>query len=103
MITAQCMLANTGKCICQEEDIEEIFFEDEKKRRFFSRNYCKYCYNVIYQEKPMALGQQQWKNKLPVQCVRYEFVNETPEQIKEILWGNRVTSFHEGHWALGIE
>lgn len=103
MITAQCMLANTKQCICDEERVVEIPFEDERKRHFFSRNYCRYCYNVIYQQKALFLEEDKWRNQFTPGRVRYDFVNESPEEIRSILSGIRGVAFHEGHWLLGIE
>lgn len=100
MVTAQCMLANTEKC-APGKRAGDIFFEDDRGRRFFSRNYCRYCYNVIYQQEAMVLRQRQWC-RLPVGRVRYDFVNETSGEIKEILAGNSEIAGNEGHWKLGI-
>lgn len=100
MVTAQCMPANTEKCVAGER-AATIYFEDSKGRRFFSRNYCRYCYNVIYQQEPMILQPRQWK-RLPVGRVRYDFVNEAAGEIREILGGNTQMMGNEGHWRLGI-
>lgn len=102
MVTAQCMTANIGKCICREGLSGDFYFEDRKGRRYFSRNFCRYCYNVIYQDEAMALREGQW-GSLPVKRIRFDFVNETPEEIREIMAGKNSASVNEGHWSLGIE
>ncbi len=102
MVTAQCMLANTDRCLCREDGSQRISFEDQKGRRFFSRNYCRYCYNVIYQEEALMLGRQQW-DRLSVARLRWDFVDESQSEVREILAGAGPKSPNVGHWNLGID
>lgn len=102
MVTAQCMLANTEKCLCREDDSRRISFVDQRGRRFFSKNYCRYCYNVIYQEEALMLGRQQW-DKLSVCRLRWDFVDENPARVRDIMAGAEPKSRNMGHWTLGID
>ena len=77
-----------------------IFFRDNKKREFFGVNYCKYCYNVIYQKEPMYLTEKQYRGVAG--SYRYEFTVETAKQIRQILSG-KVEASNTGHFTLGIQ
>lgn len=76
--------------------------QDGKGRRFFVQNFCKYCYNVIWQEKPLALtGEEGRLRECGIRNFRYDFTTETPEEMEEILAGG-VTKGWEGHFRQGV-
>ena len=60
MVSAQCVQANTRQCVVSDgkENGKSLPFTDQKKRTFMAVNYCKYCYNVIYQKEPLYLGKE---------------------------------------------
>ena len=104
MVSAQCVRYNTRGCGKQEgKDNSILTLQDGKKRKFLVCNLCKYCYNVIYQERPYVLaGEKDTLRQLGICRFRYDFTVETPEQVKEILMG-RLPQGHTGHFYAGVE
>ncbi|MDE6568145.1 MAG: U32 family peptidase [Lachnospiraceae bacterium] len=104
MVSAQCLACNTGHCKRTEQDAcRQLPFQGEKKRRFLAVNYCKYCYNIIYQGLPFSiqretetLGQQGFCQQ------RYEFTVETAEQVRRILAGHVPEQIEIGHYEQDV-
>lgn len=105
MISAQCLQANTEHCVCGEKKRDrKLRFSDEKKRSFVSVNYCKYCYNIIYQDKPVYIGEiLEDRMCFPVQSFRYAFTTESREEVREVLRGAPPFETGKGHFYKGIE
>lgn len=100
MVSAQCLACNTGHCRQVEQDAcRALPFQGEQKRRFLAVNYCKYCYNIIYQGLPFSIQRETetlWKNGF---CQwRYEFTVETADQVQQILTGHVPKQIETGHY-----
>lgn len=93
MVSAQCLYANTRECVCQDKEKQAfpIFFKNQKGREFLAINYCKYCYNMIYQKEPLILENRdnQWE-KWGIPLIRYIFTTESKKETAEVL-SERVT------------
>ena len=82
MITANCIQKTTGKCL-HKEGI--MFLTDRYKKKFAVRNYCKYCYNIIYNSSPLVLLDQKEEIKeVSPAALRLDFTIESEEQTKQI-------------------
>lgn len=106
MVSAQCMQANTERCVYGDGERQgrQIVFSDEKKRKFIAVNYCKYCYNIIYQEKPVYIREVlEDRKRYPVKFFRFAFTTETEEEVQKILEGEPPFTTYMGHFYKGIE
>lgn len=106
MVTAQCVCANQKGCVYENQRMHHqvISFEDQRQRRFESVNYCKYCYNMIYQEMPLYLPEQLdgWTGLYPSN-LRYEFTTESREETQAVLANRIEVETQKGHFDTGIE
>lgn len=101
MVSAQCIICNLFHCAgdSPEKRQQVLSFQDESGRRFFALNYCKYCYNVIYQEKAYSITDHLEKIKSRgFGALRYEFTLETEQEMREILSGQMPGECERGHW-----
>ena len=105
MVSAQCIQANQKVCVCQDpkEWHKQIVFEDQKKRRFVCVNYCRYCYNIIYQDIPLYLEEIADQSTTIAGSIRYSFTTESASLVEQILQGNMPCKTQRGHFDLGIE
>lgn len=105
MVSAQCMQANQKACVYQNPKgwQQVIPFEDKKKRRFVCVNYCKYCYNIIYQDIPLYIEELVDPKNKTAGSIRYSFTTENALQAEQILQGNIPKETQRGHYDLGIE
>lgn len=105
MVSAQCIQANQKVCVCQDpkEWHRQIVFEDQKKRRFVCVNYCRYCYNIIYQDIPLYLEEIADQSTTIAGSIRYSFTTESASLVERILQGNMPCKTQRGHFDLGIE
>ena len=105
MVSAQCIQANQKVCVCQDpkEWHKQIVFEDQKKRRFVCVNYCRYCYNIIYQDIPLYLEEIADQSTTIAASIRYSFTTESASLVERILQGNMPCKTQRGHFDLGIE
>jgi putative protease len=106
MVSAQCLCANMGGCVADDRtrQAQPIAFQDAKKRTFAAVNYCKYCYNVVYQENPLYLQEMAGEQKpLKIGGLRYSFTTESREQTEQILAGRLTERTQAGHFERGIE
>lgn len=104
MVSAQCVYANTRGCgIDSAKQAQTICFQDQKKRVFEAVNYCKYCYNVIYQKEPVYLKVLVDQKQIAVSSMRYAFTTESPDEVMRILAGTVQEKTQTGHFEKGIE
>ena len=64
----------------------------------------KNCYIILYYSTPLYL--QDLKAELlslKPKALRYNFVNEAPSQVKDILSGNTIKNYTRGHYKRGVE
>ena len=80
MTSAQCLIKHTKGCR-KAQGIYQL--TDEKKRKFYVNNCCKYCYNLIYTGEPVSLhGQLIEIQKLNPYRLRIDFTIEKPEAVE---------------------
>ncbi len=82
MISAQCLKNSTTGC----NRVPEIFvLKDRMGNRMPVKNDCTYCYNVIYNNRPLSLHnevQELLKNK--PSAMRLQFTTETKEEVEAV-------------------
>lgn len=105
MVSAQCVYANTKECVCCDKTRQAVplFFQNRKGKEFLSVNYCKYCYNVIYQKEPLFLGNMDnlWE-KWGIPLIRYVFTTEGKKETADVLSGRITEKTEIGHFENGI-
>lgn len=112
MVTAGCLKKTLKSCRRQSSWIS---LKDRKGICFPVFTFCKFCYNVIYNEKPVSLSDCS-KEVLQMHpaVLRLEFTDETPEQIRQIskLYCSaflkneknlQLKQFTRGHFKRGVE
>lgn len=83
MITANCIRKNMKGC---EKKDDILYMTDRYKKKFAVKNYCKYCYNVIYNPVPlMLLHQSEEIGRLCPAELRLDFVVESEKEMKKII------------------
>ena len=83
MVSAQCVKRNVKGC---DKRPGLLFLKDRKGKRFPVRNYCRFCYNVIYNSEPLWLADEtEAIRKLEAASFRLQFTTERPEEILSIL------------------
>ena len=106
MVSAQCVSYNTDTCalISGSGMNKHISFKDVKGREFMAVNYCKYCYNTIYQKKPVSLieYEDELYNK-GIRNFRYDFTIENKDKVNNILMGICDEPVEAGHYINGVE
>ncbi len=100
MVSAQCVLANTSGCRMKEC---QTSFSNQKGQMFVSANYCKYCYNILYQEEPLFIKEMAENEKLSVSSFRYAFTLEDREEVAKVLAGKISRMTCRGHFWHGVE
>lgn len=113
MVSAQCLIKTTKGCMTKSKMLTLV---DRYHKNFYVKNYCKYCYNVIYNGQPISLLKNVDEiSKLQPKNIRLNFTieneRETIEIIKEfvnVYKYNKNTSFEvkdytRGHFKRGIE
>ena len=112
MVSAQCIERTTSGC---SKKLGVRVLQDRRDEKFFARNYCDLCYNVIYTENPINL-RQEWDrvNELYPKMRRIQFTLEDKEQTETVLntffltdektvaRGKEDTDFTTGHFNRGI-
>lgn len=100
MVSAQCTVYNTKDCKKDSgADKSHTIIHDSEGREFIIVNYCKYCYNTIYQGK--ALSVIDYTDKLidiGISSFRYDFTIEGAEETAKILSGKYSKKTHTGHY-----
>lgn len=83
MITAQCIQKTTGGCDCKKKQIK---VQDRYKKTFVVKNYCDYCYNIIYNSSPTIIFDLKDDIvELNPRALRLNFTIEDENTTKEIL------------------
>ncbi len=105
MVSAQCMYANIRECVCKDKTGQAVplLFQNQKGKEFLSVNYCKYCYNVIYQKEPLFLGKMDilWE-EWGIPSIRYVFTTEGKRETADVLSGRVAEKIQTGHFEYGI-
>ncbi|MDO4942521.1 MAG: DUF3656 domain-containing protein [Lachnospiraceae bacterium] len=102
MISAQCQVKNHLKC--QKKEVC-LTLKDRYRKEFPVRNFCYYCYNVIYNGEPLCLENLQHEvDDLNPGGRIYRFTIESPTEVISVLEGNRNgKNYTKGHFKRGIE
>lgn len=105
MITASCVHKNATSC----DKTECIsFLKDRQNVLFPVRNYCKECYNIIYNSVPTILITEMKRlEKANISRFRLDFTVENKKEVADvfrILEGNDVSlAYTKGHYKRGVE
>ena len=105
MISAQCIHQSHG-CV-RKNDVSWLI--DRKQMKFPVKNFCDFCYNVMYNSVPLSLYRQ-WEViwDLKPAGLRLAFTTESKEETGMILRkflnneGEQLTSFTTGHFKRGV-
>lgn len=83
MVSTQCVMKNLKNCNHKSSIINMY---DKNKNCFFVKNYCEYCYNIIYNILPISLvSEKNIIDKLSPKGIRLDFTFENKEEIKKII------------------
>jgi len=105
MITAGCVHKNTSAC---DSKSGITYLKDRYNVLFPVKNYCKDCYNVIYNSVPTLLfGEIERLKQYGVSHMRMDFTIETAKEVENVLKlyeGNgREIDYTNGHYKRGVE
>ena len=100
MVSAQCTVRNINGCQkAYGVDGSHTIIHDSNGREFIIVNYCKYCYNTVYQGEPLSVVK--YVNNLSdirIKSFRYDFTIETAAEIDNILSEKYNGKTHTGHY-----
>lgn len=83
MTSAQCTLCNLSGCTHKTQILQ---LHDSNKNKFFVKNMCQYCYNVLYNGRALSLlDQKEELRQLNCYGYRLDFTIETVTEMSEIL------------------
>ncbi|MDO5519657.1 MAG: U32 family peptidase [bacterium] len=113
MTSANCVVKNTIGCTHKTSTYE---LKDRMNKNFIVLNYCKYCYNVIYNADPIALiSNKKEVMSLQPRNIRLDFTVEDEKTVEEIIKAYaleflenkssnlQIKSFTKGHFKRGVE
>ncbi|MBQ8933487.1 MAG: U32 family peptidase [Lachnospiraceae bacterium] len=107
MVSAQCLRKTTGECRKRMPDNGEILYlKDRTGAEMPVRNYCRFCYNIIYNSVPTVIFDLEKEiRQISPHSVRYEFSTESGPETFAVLEG-RVpkgnSAFTRGHLHRGV-
>lgn len=111
MISAGCIKKTLGKC---NHVPEKTFLKDRLNHKYPVKNYCDFCYNIMYNDEPLVLyDQMDIILDLNPKRVRLQFTVESAEEMEqmlsyyeEALAGSEMAEpdvpFTRGHFRRGI-
>lgn len=83
MVTANCVAKTCNQC---NKSRDSYILKDRMAQNMNVRCVCDYCYNVIYNAKPLSLAKYAENiEELKVSSIRLEFINETAAEIKHLV------------------
>lgn len=106
MTTAGC-LHKTLDCCRNREEL--WYLKDRYHKKFPVKNFCRDCYNIIYNSQPVyLLDRMEELKKTGAGAYRIMFTTEKREEVEQILlqWSGHEkarTDFTRGHWKRGVE
>ena len=113
MVSVQCIRQNTRGC---QRTPELLTIEDRYKNKFPVKNQCKFCYNKIYNCRPLSLlSKKEEVLALAPAAVRLDFTTETVQEAVKIAeyyisaykkgasYTEEPWDFTRGHFNRGIE
>lgn len=114
MVSAQCIRKTTGSGKCKVEDGRLQKLTDRMNNVFPVKNYCKFCYNRIYNCKPLSLLTQKREiERIRPKVLRLDFTTETPAEAEDVakqfaavfcngVDATELKDFTRGHFKRGI-
>ncbi len=113
MTSAQCLVKSTKGCT---QNFGYYQLKDRYDKNFIVCNYCKYCYNVIYNADPIVLLKQSEEiMEMSPANLRLDFTIENGDEVQTIIEAYimaffecresefSVKNFTKGHYKRGIE
>ena len=106
MTTAGCLHKTLNQC---RKKTDTWTLKDRYQKEFPVKNYCRDCYNVIYNSQPLyLLDQMETVQSLGVGAYRMMFTTESAAEVKQVLcgWmtgGKPQMDFTRGHFKRGVE
>ncbi len=103
MVSAQCVRKTTGSGKCKGDGkLQEL--TDRMNNVFPVKNYCKFCYNRIYNCKPVSLLTQNREiERIAPKVLRLDFTTEKPLEAKNIAEKFIAAFCGSGDESLGVE
>ncbi len=84
MVSAQCILKTSDKCRRNSPGIHRI--KDRYDSQYFVENHCDFCYNIIYTDRPIYLGDElRQLTELMPEYLRLEFTVEDQRETEKLL------------------
>lgn len=113
MVSAQCLQKNRKSCTKKAGILTLL---DRYSNEFPVKNQCKFCYNKIYNCKPLSLlSKKEEVKEIAPSAIRLDFTTETVKEAKEItrcfvaaykegvVYEKEPWDFTRGHFNRGIE
>lgn len=113
MTSAQCVYKNTKHCIKKQT---RLLLQDKFEKEYWSFNRCKFCYNQIYETKPISL--HEYMDEI-LSCkpehIRIDLLTESKQESEQLIkyyadiLNKRevvkcpVSSYHTGHFRKGVK
>ena len=98
MVSAQCN-RHDWKSSTKNQNL----FSDNKNNEFIAVNYCKYCYNTIYNSEPLYLAEfESEMYDMGIREFRYDFTIEDEKDTTDVLFGRCSKKTGKGHYLHGI-
>lgn len=95
MVSAQCIASYGAGKDCVGKPRRTVI-ADERKETLVCRNFCSFCYNILYSSRPCDLrGQARELLEIPFTVWRCSFTEETGQETKEVL--DSLTMILNGH------
>lgn len=85
MVSAQCVTNTLSGCQKSSKIEKSLSITDRYQNKFYMKQQCEYCYNIIYNCKPFVLWDEEEIRKLSVGSVRLHFTIESVEEVEKIL------------------
>ena len=83
MISAGCTRKNLTKCNKVDGAVK---VKDRYKKEFIVKNYCEYCYNIVYNFAPLWLCDRMKElSQLSIRALRLQFVYESDKEMQAVL------------------
>lgn len=117
MVSVQCLHATTDSCNkCRARSDKEDYLLDRIGKKFYVKNYCSSCYNIIYNgHRLFLLSQADKVINLKPEGIRLDFTHETYDEAQAVLsaycdvfiHGKKVSlefdDITSGHFKRGVE
>lgn len=99
MTSAQCVRKNT-------KGQNKGYLVDRKKKKLPVKEFCRFCYNIIYSPDCLALTDDEEIKSLVPAALRYDFTFESKEEVCKILKENELPQnmeYTKGHFRGGVQ